>query len=309
MLRFYSIDNKCCWLLMLRVLVCVLLLGTRSEADVMNIRIMPPEGQQDFRHAYKMKVAKRALDLTIERYGQYRLDVISDYMTNKRAFYELADPKGKINVMFALTTDAREKMAIPIRIPIRRGALNYRLILSHRDTAGVFENIADVHELKSLSIGLGHNWVSLPALAVQGFSVEPGVDRPGLFRMLSNRRFDYMLLGIHEIYEEASLHDFDRLDLEIVPGVAVHMVMPMYLFTSKYTPNIAKRFNEGLEIMIENGDLNDFFNREFSHDIHRAKLRQRRIISIPNPLLPGTTPLTRPELWFDVTRLSQHSAQ
>lgn len=58
----------------------------------------------------------------------------------------------------------------------------------------------------------------------------------------------------------------------------------------------------GLGLMIQNGSFNKHLMKYYQQDIEKAKLYNRKLFKIHNPLLPATTPLNCKELWIDLTK-------
>lgn len=61
---------------------------------------------------------------------------------------------------------------------------------------------------------------------------------------------------------------------------------------------VALVLTRGLEAAIADGSFEQAFRRYNSRHIEDLHLAKRRVIELPNPLLPDTVPLNRPELWF-----------
>lgn len=75
---------------------------------------------------------------------------------------------------------------------------------------------------------------------------------------------------------------------------------PFYMFVSPKHPRLEERLTFGLEKMVADGTLRAMFNDYYGSSFNKAKLHERNIINIGNPLLPEKTPLHRKELWLDI---------
>lgn len=312
-LSAYCRINYCKLLLLCGVRACLLLIvltvnlvhaqpSISGGIGPMVIKTMPPESDNDLRHAYKIRVIKAALDATIEQYGPYVIQTPSYSMNSLRAFNKLMLRESDINTVVGLPTKQREMDAIPIRIPIRRGLLNYRLMLVRNADLQEFQNIRTAEQLKTKSVGMAVNWLTADVMKRQGYTIVYGTERDTLYNMLAHGRFDYMLLGVNEAYKEVEHHSLGEQGISIVPGVAVYINMPSYIFVSKHEPLIAKRIRDGLEIMQGSGELHVLFEQEYGEYIQSAKLSERHIIKIHNPTLPDSIKLIEPEYWLDVQR-------
>ncbi len=79
-----------------------------------------------------------------------------------------------------------ERNAIPVRIPLRKGILGYRLFLIDASNQHLFDAISKVEELKHLRAGSGSQWSITPILQQQGFAVTTALEYQTLFQMLKS---------------------------------------------------------------------------------------------------------------------------
>lgn len=261
------------------------------------IRFEKGQSANDVRMAYKLEILQAAMEKTTADYGPY---TISADVTLNTFRAQLAIQDGKIlNVYIALTDNNWEKLAIPIRIPVRRGILNFRLLLVNIDDLPLYKNIQTIDDLKRLKAGSLHFWTTTKLMEQAGFEVIKATSYEGLFKMLDSHRYNFLPRGIHEIYAEFDQYKATLKNIAIEPELLLVLPSPSYVFVSPKYPKLAKRLEAGLEAMVQDGTLKDIFYKYFAENIERANLHNRRIIQLPNPLLPKDTPLDRPELWFD----------
>lgn len=252
---------------------------------------------RDLRKRFKQQVLEQALEHTREEYGDYQINVSSSQLTVKRAMIELE--KGTlINSYVAVTTEEWEKRTIPIRIPLRRGLLNYRLLVINKEDAPLFEEVHTVEDLKKLKAGLVRGWATTSIFQNEGFKVEIVNDFDGMFRMLAQNRFHFTVRGVNEVFDELEQRKPKLDKLMPAPNIALYIPSPTYLFVSPKYPRLAERLKKGLELMIEDGTLEDIFDQYFLDDIKKAELSTRRLVPINNPFLPAATPLDNPKLWY-----------
>ena len=283
------------WALLITVAVLFVRSACCLAAD--EVRLAPGQSEDDRRHHYPHKVLRAALDATVESHGPYVVRYTGPRMTRDRALLELT--RGKlINVYRAPTRAEWEQKAIPIRIPIRKGLLGYRLLLINRQDAPNYARIETVEALMRLRAGMGSQWTVTRVMRELGFEVVTSPDYEGLFAMLAAKRFDYFPRGINEVFTEVE-HRAERFpEMMIEPTKAIYSVTPTYLFVSPGEPKLADRIRDGLEKVIEDGTLDRLFEEEHGEAIQRAGLAERTIFHAPNPLLDPRTPLDREELWF-----------
>lgn len=256
------------------------------------------ESTLDKRIHFKNEILKTALNLTKEEFGDYRIEVHNYYMNAKRGFMELNAGK-TINVYFALTQSKWEEQAIAIRIPVRRGLVSYRLLIINKKDAKEFSTISTLDELKEKRAGVNNGWTTYPIMENQHFNIVDVDDYDGMFNMLSVNRFDYLVRGVNEVFEEIDQRKVYSSNLMIEPNLAIYIPAITYVFVSKREPRIARRLQRGLELMSINGDLERIFDTFYADSLRKAELDKRKILYIENPSLPTTAPLHIDHLWFD----------
>ncbi|WED23788.1 transporter substrate-binding domain-containing protein [Vibrio sp. JC009] len=247
--------------------------------------------------AFKRDIIITAMERTLGAYGPYQYTSIDFRVNASRALHELENGQ-LLNVFIALTNEEWESKTIPIRIPIRRGILNYRLLLVHKDDLPLYQDITSVEDLKALTVGLRRSWTTWKVLNHLGFNIISSSHYESLFMMLEHRRFHYIPRGINEIYDELE-HRKDALpNVMVEPNLALYIPAPTYIFVSPKYPRLAKRLEDGLMLMVKDGTLEKMFNKHYGRYIQQTGMKNRRVIEVGNPLLPDTVPLSRSELWW-----------
>ena len=278
------------------VILCLSFPLTSFAIDI--VKINKGRTSIDERTQYKMDILQKALEITQNKYGAFDIQIHGPHTAIKRAMMEVHSGK-TINTFMAITTPEWEEKTIPIRIPVRRGILNYRLLsinVAHKDK---FLQVNNINDLKKIKAGVREGWATSEVLEQQLFNVFKADTLDGLYYMLLSDRIHYIPRGPNEIYSELASRKKSHPNLIIEPNLALYIPAPYYIFISPKEPKLAKRIEDGLEMMIENGDLKEIFYRYYKERIEQAKLLKRKIIRIGNPLLPINTPLARKELWFE----------
>ncbi|MGJ8691190.1 MAG: substrate-binding periplasmic protein [Thalassotalea sp.] len=262
------------------------------------VRLNKGRSDKDVRTQYKMDVLQNILEITREEYGDFEIVVAGPYTTLKRAIIEVNSGE-TINVFMAITTPVWEQNTIPIRIPVRRGILNYRLLSIHKDKLKDFEKVDNIHDLKHLLGGLRIGWATSKIMKDQKFNIFEANTIDGLYHMLQNKRIDYIPRGSNEIYSEISSRKPTNPDIVIEPTLALYLPAPYYIFVSPKEVTLAKRITAGLKMMVDDGSLERLFYQYHRENIITSKLHQRKIIRIGNPSLPVETPLKEEKYWFE----------
>lgn len=256
----------------------------------------PKKSSLDKRFEYPMEVLRLALDRTKSDYGKAEIEPYPQGLSRKRALVELG--RGNITVFSAPTRREWEEKALPVRIPIRKGLMGYRLFLIRAENQHMFSNISSVDELKKLSVGQGLQWSTTAALKKLGFSIDGSTDYESLFTMLMHNRFDYFPRAITEIFTEFDLRKEKYPDMEIEKSISLYLPLPYYFFVTPKRPDLVKRLEAGLRMMIKDGTLDTLFNAYHRQNIDRANLDKRQILRLKNPDLPPQTPFDQKEFWY-----------
>ena len=256
------------------------------------------ESEHDSRYLYDWEVLRTALEKTRAGFGPYELRQAGQYMSPARVTAEAAGP-GPINLFVRATSVQLEQQFRPVRIPIDRGLIGYRLLLVRSEELPLFAEVNSLDQLRRFSIGQGKGWVDVGILQSAGFKVVEGNNYDGLFSMLTVGRFDALSRSVDEALREYD-ERHQQAGLEVEPGIALYYPLARYFFTRRDAEGelLARRLETGLETMVQDGSLQALFATYKGPLIKRSGLAQRRLFRIPNPTLPPQTPLARSELWY-----------
>lgn len=248
------------------------------------------------RYAEYIDLLRAALDATLATDGPYTLESSGLVMNEARFFEEAARGRG-VNVVWGATDAAREKALLPIRIPLSRGLLGYRLFLIRKGDQGRFDQVRTAADLRAFSFGLGFAWGDIPIYQAAGFTVQTSL-YDQLFPMLAGGRFDILSRGVNEIFDEFARFSGAEPGLAIEQHLALHYPYPFYFFVSPAQPQLAARIDKGLRTLVRDGRFERIFLRHNQSNIGQARLGERHVIELANPGLPAGTPLGDPRLWF-----------
>lgn len=256
----------------------------------------PQSSSQDKRFDYPFILLNEVLKRTEKEYGAYELKRFPQTMSRNRALRSLL--AGEIAVYSAPTRLEWEKEALPVRIPIRKGLLGYKLFLIRKDEQGLFDQIKTEQDLRKFRYGGGLQWSSSLALKKLGFETYGGADYEPLFAMLSANRFDYFPRGVNEIFTEYDIRKdvFPKLGIE--ESLALYLPSPTYFFVSPKYPALAQRIEKGMLALLKDGTFDKLFLDHHWDALKKAALHQRKIIRLSNPLLSEQTPFKKSEFWY-----------
>lgn len=273
-----------------------------SIADV--ILVNRPSTSEDSRYDYPKKLLTEILKVTEIKYGHTTIKETQLKMPRNRILRELE--KGEnIHVMAEASKQSWEQRLIPIRIPIRKGIQGYRTFLILKKNQYILSKINTLEEFKKIPTGSGLQWATTGILEKNGFIVKTGNNYEGLFSMLIKDRFMTFGRGINEIVEEYNKRKDKYPELSIEQDLLLYIPLPTYFFVSPQKPELAKRIEAGLQLMINNGSFEQMFNDEFSELIDNANLTKRRIFRITNPNLSPQTPLDIKHYWYSLEDIAK----
>jgi hypothetical protein len=277
-----------CWRYLL--LMALLSQPVLAAADVV-VRYPRPESAPDERSRY----TQRLLELVLQRaYITYRVELNPVRMQQGRAIVRLKTNEG-IDVLSTMTSIEREQEMHPIRIPIDKGLIGWRLLLINKTHAPRFTALTTLDDLKKLTAGQGNDWPDMRIMRANGLNVYGTTNYDSLFNMLESERIDYFPRSVIEIWAELDNYP-QRLMVE--PSIVLHYPAALYFFVRKGNTRLATDISEGLEKMIADGSFEKLFQDYYGDMIRRAGIKDRRVFELANPLAPGTMPVARKNLWF-----------
>lgn len=258
-----------------------------------------PESASDRRYDYHWRVLQAALDATQDQYGPY-LITLGDSMSETRQIRELSIGSGKINTLVLDATTTLEQRFQPVKIPIDKGLLGYRVFLIRAENQPRFAAVKTLEDLRHFSMGQGQNWSDVSIYQAAGFPVITGSSYEGLFKMLMAKRFDGFGRGVSEVLGELSAWQPAYPQMAIERDLLLYYPLPVYFWFERTVQGSLRRqrVEEGMRILVANGELERMFNAEYASTIQALQLGKRRLLTIPNPNLPPDQPFDNQAYWF-----------
>ena len=242
--------------------------------------------------------AKGLLTLALSKLPEkYELQEAAQNTSEERIVSLLMD--NQLDVVWYATTNDLEERLQPIRIPIYRGLLGYRVMLIKKGTQSRFDGIKTLKDLQGLSLGQGRFWADTNVLTANSLNVVRVLKYEGLFYMLDGDRFDAFPRGAHEPWSE--MQRYPALALDVEQNLLLSYTNPFYFFVNKTNSQLASNIERGLRIAMEDGSFDQyFFNDPTVKDVMtKANLKNRTLIQLENPGLPKKTPVDDASLWFN----------
>lgn len=241
-------------------------------------------------------ILRTALEKTEADFGPFEMHAASTPMTSMRYSQELMAGRTP-NVIWTSTSLERETFLRPIRIPLRKGLLSYRIALTRAESQPKIDQVHDLEDLAQLSLAQGIGWGDILVFEANGLRVSTS-EYESLFRMIDAGRVDIFPRGIGEVFDEWEMRREVLPNLTIEPNLLLYYPWPYYFFVKKDNVALAERLETGLLRMIDDGSFDAIFWRFHGESIERARLQERRVIELSNPLLPPDTPLEDSRFWY-----------
>lgn len=278
------------------ILFCALLAAAGARAGT--IYYPAPEVLENGKSDYGFEL----LQLALSKAGSaHRAELAPVYRQQNRAIAELLANSGKIHVVGTMTSAEREEQMLPVRIPISKGLIGWRILLLREDKREWLRDVRSARELKGIRMALGQDWPDLAVLRAAGLAPDTVPSYQRLFGMLKAHRIDAVPRSINEIWAELGRHPGLAAD----PYLVLHYPAADYFFVNRANPELAEDIRRGLEAALADGSFDRLLLGYYGPMLDKAALAKRRAIELPNPALPPHTPLARKELWLRPEQLKR----
>lgn len=275
------------------ILGSLLVVGCPVFAAQWQVVYLKPEYDNNMLSQYPIDV----LELALEKTGvNYQLIESSTRYTQQRAFQRL-DQNLDINVMWSMTSTEREAAFLPIRIPLVKGLVGWRLLMTQRDSEFFKSEINSLNELRAFRPVQGQDWPDTRILQANGFDMFTVNDFQQAVMALSQEEADIFPRSVLEVTSE--LNGIDRsLGLVLKPGLGIRYPVAMYFFVRKNNVGLANLIESGLRQAIEDGSFNALFEQTFRTELAILRRGDTKFFQLSNPYMPALTPVSERHLWF-----------
>ncbi|GGF72002.1 amino acid ABC transporter substrate-binding protein [Alteromonas lipolytica] len=268
-----------------------------AQAASWSIHYPRPINESDSRHEYPLTLLKLALSKTGVR---YTLKPSERILLQGKSIRQLKENR-EINILWVMTDSQREKELLPIRIPIHKGLIGWRVFLINQDFAHKFTDINEIGDFSSLTVLQGAEWPDTKILQSNGFNVLTVSDFPEAFNRLELKQGDFFPRAVSEVMGELEARSISP-DIVLEPSLVLHYPAAMYFFVNRSNPIMARLIETGLRRALEDGSFDNIFVTHHRKALLKVNVGERKVFTLENPLLPKETPLDDKALWFDPQR-------
>jgi hypothetical protein len=263
-----------------------------ATAAVWTIVYPQSEVANDIRHDYPIAL----LDLALQKTGvRYELKPSLKPLRQIRALKRLEENL-EVNVVWSMTDVQREQQLRPIRIPIYRGLIGWRVFLAHKNSRFLTVPINNMADLLNYSAVQGITWPDTKILQANGFNVITGTDYIESTQIINNKLADFFPRSVIEVFQE--LDNQYSTNLRLRKNIAIYYASAVYFFTNKQNVTLSRLIETGLQRAIEDGSFEQLFTEYYGETIQQLDIKNSLYFRLANPLLPPLTPIDKNEYWY-----------
>ena len=182
------------------------------------------------------------------------------------------------DVFWSMTSPEREHLAIAVKVPLFKGYIGKRALLTKRAFLPRFKDLKTKQDLAQFSAIQGHDWPDTKILAQNGLTVRPLANYQAMFSLVIRGRVDYFPRSFIEVISEMEQIKSD--DLAIVPDLYISYPTAFYFFVSNHKPELAQALLKGLKVMKSTGEFEQLFASYFAEDLAKLPFKEGEVIEI-----------------------------
>lgn len=270
------------------------------QAALWTIIYPRPLAENDLRAEYPIAL----LTLALEKTGvKYKLRASDRILLQGKALRQLKENR-EVNVVWSVTDAQREKELLPVRIPIAKGLIGWRVFLTTKTQLGSFSQINTLRGLLSKTPVQGEEWPDTKILQANGFNVFTVPEYPEAFDILATGRANFFPRSVIEIQNELDSADISP-DIVTEPRLSLYYPSAMYFFVNRGNPTLARLIQTGLQRAIDDGSFDALFESTYQETLQKLRVSKRKVFRLENPSLPKQTPLDDEALWHLPAKLDK----
>ncbi|NQZ90055.1 MAG: hypothetical protein HRT54_21025 [Colwellia sp.] len=269
-----------------------------SENDIPVLLFPPKFDSKSPEQDYVFQLIQLILKKSNKKFGPCEVRLFDQKLPLKRL--ELYLQKNHFLHAAALTvSNERDERFLAIPIPISKGLTGYRVLMIHKEQKNKFSKVNNIKDLSNYVAGQGIGWADVGILEYNNLPVLTSGSIITLIDMLAHGRFDYFPRSALQNTTEKKAYQDKSIKAE--PTLILSYPSMTALYVNSNNISLAQRLEYGLKQALDDGSFNDFF---YSHPysvqaLLILNLKNRKILTICNPLLPSWVPLEKSEYWLE----------
>jgi len=250
-----------------------------SASNIIELKVIKGVAVQKQNIEYFHHILQEALALNKEKATYTLKQVDFEYPQNRTL--RLLNQKNALDITYSMSSPFREKAYIPIRIPLLEGLYGKRKLVVSAENKALFESLSEA-QLKEKVACQGASWPDYERLEQNGYRVYGVSEHEANFKMLANKRCDYIPRGLAEVEWEMSLFQNKYGEIATVDNIMLSYDAPVYFFTGKHNTKLAQTVELGLQELVKKGRLSELLRTTdaFAYDRNfetRSSLRVYRL--------------------------------
>lgn len=249
------------------------------------ILVQADRGPDDLSHQYFVALLKKALAKGADGRPLPKIRAVAE-MEQGRAVRELQRGE-RLQLAWMGTDLSKEQQLRAIAIPLTRGLIGYRQALVYQPRASQFQQIRALTQLRKLTACQGLDWPDNHILQNAGLKVQTAPVFENLFKQLNAGRCDYFPRGLYEAQAELVNRAALYPNIKQATGWLLHYPFAVYFFTNKQQEPLALWIEQGLERMIDDGELLQHMRQHplTAHVFPLTQYRTYRQFDLSNPAI------------------------
>ncbi len=273
--------------------VFFLLLQVIQTASALDV-IVPVKSEYEARHEYPLALLKFVLD---KSGVDYHISYSDTGVTTQSRQIDLLK-QNRINIVWCGTSANLERELVPIRFPIWRGLLGYRVFIINKNRQEAFNKVKTLEDLQQFTGDQGLGWTDVQILENSGL-MQHETRYDLIFAKVNGNHSDYFARGITEGFTEVEVRKEKFNNLAVEQHILLVYPFAGFFFTNKENSELAQALEKGFQESYADGSFLEFFYNYPVVDnvIKQAHLDNRVRIDIPNPLMTAETLAIPDEYW------------
>ncbi len=247
-------------------------------------------------HSVRNPFVEQLLALIFEQQNkQVTINYSQSRLTQARALKLLSEGE-IVDLNWSVTSDEREQQLLPVRIPIYRGLIGWRVLLIRNDRQEKFDRVTNIEQLRRLVAVQKFDWPDAQIYRDNGMQVESNMSLPLMLKAVKQGIADYFPRSVLEAHKEIGTHANKQLKIE--NNLLLKYPSACFFFVNKNNAELANIIEQGFKEILANGRYQQLFEQHFGAVLTDLKLTQRKVIALQNPNFPKINDELPSHYWF-----------
>ncbi len=252
--------------------------------------------RSEIRQRYEREILEAILKVTSEKYGDFHIkESFTEYPETQES-QVFSEKNHHLFVTVAGNQKFLNEDKIVISKPIAKNLLGYRIPIIKSKDVEKFHKIKETHQFENIFQGIPETWSDASIFRYNNYLVSEEGNFDDIFERLSNGNFDYVTFGANEVLDVFETRASKLKNLEIESNLLFFYPFPLVFYVNPTMLELAKRIDEGLQIITASGELDAIFNRYYANIVQILQLDKRTLFVLKNPLIPKEFANLQPNL-------------